>query len=240
MPGLGKTQLALKYSELAHKQLGYHFVFWMSAASVEKLNQGYSRLLNLLHLPQCLNPDQQAKNLAAQAWLEDDESENKRRWLLILDNVNQETAAHVREILPRKNNRGSILMTTREERVAESVALSFGERHPCIGIRTPDADDAVTLLLDAAGFGQENPKSIRFQEAKEIVKSVGCLPLAVDQVASYIRWSNSSMSQVLTLYKSKDMEKVGSLKMCSLFGLVLLSIRSLVGRMTCHGMRRSL
>ena len=203
MPGLGKTQLALKFSEGAYKELRYQFVFWISAASAEKLSQGFSKLAHLLSLPERLSLDQSAKHTAARAWLEDSESQVERKWLLVLDNVNQETAVHVREIVPRKNSNGSILMTTRTEHVAESMAEAFGERHPCIGLRAPDIDDAVTLLLRAARFREESQETTEFLEAKQLVKSIGCLPLAVDQAASFIRESGNSINEVLKIYKSE-------------------------------------
>ena len=37
----------------------------------------------------------------------------RRQWLLIVDNANGDTAPRIREILPSKNAKGSILMTTR-------------------------------------------------------------------------------------------------------------------------------
>ena len=208
MPGLGKTQLALKYSEQAYKELRYEFVFWISAASAEKLSQGFSKLVDLLCLPERHSLDQSAKHIAARAWLEDSNPKVERKWLLVLDNVNEETAVHVREIVPQKNNSGSTLMTTRTEHVAESMAVAFGERHPCFGLRASDVDDAVTLLLRAAKIDQESQETTEFQEAKELVKSVGYLPLVVDQAASFIRESVHSINQVLKIYRSEHVEKV--------------------------------
>jgi hypothetical protein len=48
MPGLGKTQVALKYAELASKEKRYPYIFWISAASIDKLIQGFSKLLDLV------------------------------------------------------------------------------------------------------------------------------------------------------------------------------------------------
>ena len=37
MPGLGKTQVALKYAELASKEKRCPYIFWISSASIDKL-----------------------------------------------------------------------------------------------------------------------------------------------------------------------------------------------------------
>ena len=208
MPGLGKTQLALKFSDLAYKEQRYPFVFWISAASIEKLNQGFSKLLDLVCLANRIYLDQSARCTAARVWLEDGESKVKRKWLLVLDNINQETSEHTREMLPRSNSNGSILMTMRTKHVAESMTVAFGEQHSCIGLGVPSVEDAVALLLRTAGMDQERLGQAGLQEARNVVKSIGLLPLAVDQAASFMKESNYSTSDVLDIYKNEQEDQV--------------------------------
>src|ERR1700691_2479031 len=40
MPGLGKTQLILQYTEISYNRRRYSLIFWISSATTEKLNQG--------------------------------------------------------------------------------------------------------------------------------------------------------------------------------------------------------
>lgn len=51
MPGVGKTQLALKFAMLAFQKGQYPYVFWVSGVSVEKLSQDVSKMVDLLRLP---------------------------------------------------------------------------------------------------------------------------------------------------------------------------------------------
>ena len=121
MPGLGKTQLAAKYAYQAYQERRYPFVFWISGTSLDKLNTGFSDLLELIGENRA-GLDQSARCTAARVWLEDGESEAKRRWLLVIDNVNDETVSYTRDLLPRRNSNGGILITTRTKQAAQSLA----------------------------------------------------------------------------------------------------------------------
>lgn len=88
MPGAGKTQLALKYTKSAYNGQQYPFVFWISGASADKLNSGFSKLFDLIDTKGRAGLDQSTKCTAARTWLEDNESQAKKRWLLVVDNAN--------------------------------------------------------------------------------------------------------------------------------------------------------
>lgn len=85
MPGVGKTQLALKFATCGSQRNQYTYIFWVSAASVEKLTRDFSKLVDLLHLPGRYGLDQAIKLTVARAWLED--LSVARSWLLVLDNA---------------------------------------------------------------------------------------------------------------------------------------------------------
>lgn len=61
MPGVGKTQLALKFATLAFPKGQYPYVFWVSAASVEKLTRDFIKLEDLVRLPGRCTVDQASK-----------------------------------------------------------------------------------------------------------------------------------------------------------------------------------
>ena len=208
MAGAGKTQLALKYAELVYHERQYPFIFWVSGAWVDKLNNGFSKLFNLIDGKERAGLDQSTKCTAAQTWLEDNESQTKRRWLLIVDNANQETVELIREMLPRNNSNGKIVCTTRTEQVAQSLATAFGEQHPCISLDTPSTDDAVALFLSAAGIERGALDAGDLQKVEEIVKTVGRLPLAVDQAASFTKESRHGILGTLDVYISEQVEEV--------------------------------
>jgi GTPase SAR1 family protein len=120
MPGIGKTHLILRYAKLSFDQNRYTFVFWISATSVDKINQGISGILDLIgHRDRHLQ-DQTAKVTAARLWLEQSNSDEDGNWLLVFDNVHIDSLGFLRSHLPLRNERGSILFTTRTKDVAEA------------------------------------------------------------------------------------------------------------------------
>ena len=126
----------------------------------------------------------------------------------MVDNAGQETVGHIREILPRSNSSGKIVLTTRTKQVAQSLATAYGEQHPCIALHAPGDDDAVRLFLSAAGIEREGLDTEELEKAKDIVKTVGCLPLAVDQAASFAKESGHGIGGTSDIYKSKQVEEV--------------------------------
>jgi len=61
MFGLGKTQLALKYATRSYQRNRYSLVFWISGATVEKLNQGLAKVLDLIDHPDRDHVEQSTK-----------------------------------------------------------------------------------------------------------------------------------------------------------------------------------
>jgi hypothetical protein len=159
----------------------------MSASSSDKLNQSFSKIVDHVSLRVTESASSEGRLAAVRSWLEDDQSEHKRKWLLILDNAVEDTVNTLREYLPRGNANGRILVTTRTERISKLLATSFGKEHDCIGLGKLDMADCVSLLARQSGVQEINSqRSEQHQMAREIAKLVGFLPLAVDQAASLI------------------------------------------------------
>ena len=205
MPGVGKTQLALRYATLAFERSEDMYTFWVSAGSVEKLARDFAKLVDLLHLPKRYAMDQVTKLTAARAWLEDPTA--KKKWLLVLDNVTQETMRMIfGDILPRRNSGGRLLLTTRTATIAESCTIPG--KSLMIALRPPGTDDAVAML--AAGAEMDGGRA-NHTDLERLVQAVGNLPLAIDQAASYLKGYESSTKELLDLYKSEEaMEVIGN------------------------------
>jgi hypothetical protein len=207
MPGLGKTQLALKYARSTFDGKQYLYIFWVSASSIEKVKSGFSNILDLVCYPGRASLGQASKLTAARLWLESSTSDSNKRWLLVLDNVNEDVVTSLREILPKRNCNGHLLFTTRTKAVAQSLAMTSGAQHDILALKQPSTDDAVTLLLSSTGKKTTDDSSVR-ANAKDIVNSVGCLPLAVDQASSFMNASGCSAPELLEIYKSEQIEQV--------------------------------
>ena len=207
MPGLGKTQLALRYAKLVFDRKEFPIVIWISAATTEKLNQGYNNVLNLVGHVDRNHPEPSARLTAARRWLEGYHASNSSAWLLIFDNANRDTLSFLRENLPRSSYGGCILFTTRTDDTAKALASSAGKEHHTLGLQAPGIEDAARLFLDNVGMNAATMDSDVMLGAKELVKSVGRLPLAVDQAASFMKQNHQTIDHVLELYRS-DQKKI--------------------------------
>lgn len=201
MPGVGKTQLALRYARLASERSQYIYIFWVSAASVEKLARDFSKVADLLCLSRQHALDQVTKSTLARTWLED--STIKKKWLLVLDNVTRETVTMIlADILPRRNNYGRLLFTTRTGTIADSCTIP--DQSLPIALQPPGNDDAIAMLAAGAEMGGGSTDEASNADLERIVRSVGNLPLAIDQAASYMKDSASSAKELLDLYNSEE------------------------------------
>jgi hypothetical protein len=178
------------------------YILWISATTVEKLYQGFSRLLRFIDHPDRSHPDEGIRLEAARRWLEGVTTGN---WLLVLDNVFPETLEFLRHNLPRQNGRGTMLFTTRTERVALALASTAGERHDVIEVPLLDVKAGVELFCGHFESGMIDPSSTKIET---IVMAVGCLPLAISHAAGYMTESHSSLDDMLELYRSEHKIKV--------------------------------
>jgi hypothetical protein len=134
---------------------------------------------------------------AARRWLEE---VNTGNWLLVLDNVFPDTVDFLRQNLPRQNGRGTMLFTTRTERVALALASTAGERHEVIEVPLLDIEASVELFCRHFDPGKMDPSSAKVET---IVMAVGRLPLAISHAAGYMMESRSSLDDLLELYQGK-------------------------------------
>lgn len=179
-------------------------MFWVSAASVEKLTRDFSKLVDLLRLPGRYTLDQVSKLTAARAWLEDPTA--ARSWLVVLDNVTQETLVMLRDILPRRNSEGRLLFTTRTKKIAD--VFTGPGNFSQLALQPPGIGDAVAMLSAGAGIERVSGGEASSTDAEQVVRTVGNLPLAIDQAASYMRDTGSSPQEVLDVYESEEVMEV--------------------------------
>jgi hypothetical protein len=206
MHGIGKTQLALRFASKSFDQKRYSHIFWMSGSTVEKLNQGFTDLLTLVVHPDRPNlGDQSARLKAARRWLEDAISIN---WLLILDNVDPTVLPFLQEHLPRKNQRGKILLTTRTAVTAAALARTAGKQHNTLELGLPEVEDAISLLFTESSTDITGITASTKRKAEDVVKFVGRLPLAIAHAASFMKQANKSFEDILRLFHSGHQTQV--------------------------------
>jgi GTPase SAR1 family protein len=202
--GVGKSQLTYSWAKSTFARKENAYIMWISATTVEKLFQGFCRLLRFVNHPDQSHPDQNARLEAARRWLEEIDTGN---WLLVFDNVLPETLDFLRQHLPRVNSRGTILFTTRTREVATAVTSVAGERHEVVEVPLLDVKEGVELFCEHFDAGTVDPLSAKVEA---IVMAVGRLPLAISHAAAYMNQSRSSLDDLLELYQSKHKIDVSS------------------------------
>lgn len=192
--GIGKTQLAVEYAY--HHALEYSAVLWINAESAEHILASFAAIAKLLQLPEHQETDQQQTVHAVQHWLT-----THRKWLLIWDAL--EDIELLQHYLPA-TFWGALLITTRRQALG---TLARG-----LDVPTLKQEDGVLLLLRRAKI--LNPEatheqmykfaqrmSVEYATAKTLVTMMGELPLALDQIGSYIEETGCSLLGYLHLYE---------------------------------------
>ena len=191
--GIGKTQVVLEYA--CHHAQDYQAVFWVRADSRDTLVAGFLEIARAMKLPEREERDQAIMVAAVKGWLS-----QHADWLLILDNVDELTL--LPEFLPTPV-RGHILLTTR--------AQALGRLANRIEVNALDQDAAALLVLRRAGLlaldaPLQQAEQADRQEAEELSRQLGGLPLALDQAGAYLEETGCSLQHYLDLFKSHRAE----------------------------------
>jgi tetratricopeptide (TPR) repeat protein len=189
--GVGKTQCAVEYA-YRHRQ-EYRYVFWVNAASRETLIADYVTIAALLKLPELGEPEQSRVVERVKGWLAEHDL-----WLLILDNADDLNMAYT--FLPTTGT-GHILLTTREQ-AAGPLARS-------IEVKEMDIEEGSVMLLRRtkllardASLDQANQQERA--QARNIVLTMGGLPLALDQAGAYIEENTCTLAEYLEAFQHRQ------------------------------------
>jgi len=216
IPGVGKTQLVIRYTKIFLEDAIVSAVFWMSCSNLEKLHQGFSKLLNLIDHPDQFEPEQNARVVAARRWLEQPEVSGIHRWLLVLDNVDISTIDFLRENLPRQSKHGRILITTRTEAVAHALCKASGRLQLSLELEPPAVENAITFFLKSVGISENSMSSVSQRQVTELIIFLGCLPFAIEHAASFMTQSSHTIDSFTRLYRGNEKSHV-----CSIYAVIL-------------------
>ncbi|KAI0513225.1 hypothetical protein F5B22DRAFT_280682 [Xylaria bambusicola] len=184
--GLGKTQLMLAY-ERSHAHI-YYNQFFLNAGSMTKLSASCYEVLEELDLAADASPDDHATIKTFFRSLM-----KMSNWLLLIDNVGQEEVDTIRQLLPIEIY-GHVIISSQQRLVIENLVQSA---HDSLEIKKLDPDEAIQIFI-ASGY---EPLKSSKELATEIVKEVGLLPHAIEQVASYIKVNNLDLQTFLNRYR---------------------------------------
>ncbi|KAF7879508.1 hypothetical protein EAF04_000704 [Stromatinia cepivora] len=184
--GAGKTQIALQYACRSREK--FDAVLWISADQHSKMAESFLDVSFHLGLT-----SKESKHLDAteamtmtKRWL----SDTRCSWLLIFDNADDIEV--LKNGWPRAAS-GSILITTRDP----GAAL-----HPAShGLHIPSLDPEQSMVAFAKILGQNFKDEKDLAMASEITQALGGLPLALNQMGSYIKQRRLSLEDFLKQYK---------------------------------------
>lgn len=187
--GVGKTQVALQYVH-THKPK-YERIFWISGAREATLFSGFEEIAKRTKCISTIDdttPSEVAKGVVE--WLNTQES-----WLLVIDNLDDVTV--VNGYLPDPSPGRHTLITTRNRHCDHIPAKG-------LHVDVLSTNDATELLLTRIQDVGEADDPKHREEAIEIVKEVGCLPLAIEQAAAYIREASQDIFKFLPAYRGNS------------------------------------
>ncbi|KAI9866792.1 MAG: hypothetical protein M1813_000734 [Trichoglossum hirsutum] len=200
--GMGKTQIAL---ELAYRVKEDHTacsVFWVPASTADNFEEAYLKIGKLLQLPGLADEGTDVKELIRQHLSQEDIG----RWLMILDNTDDielwfgsggggARSTRLVDFLP-KGSQGSLLVTTRNRKVAVKLA-----QNNVIEVAQMDEETATQMLKKSL----VHPEVLNDEEATQILlKQLAYLPLAVIQAAAYINENKIPISEYLSLLEGTE------------------------------------
>ncbi|KAH6649430.1 acyl transferase/acyl hydrolase/lysophospholipase [Chaetomium tenue] len=196
--GTGKTQVALYLAYWVKQNKPEWSVFWVPAISPASFEQAYKDMARLLDLG---GADDNTTTKQVQDYLDSDES---GRWLLIIDNIDEEEVARggeqgVLDFLPC-NDRGRILFTTRVRSIA--VRLTQGD---VICLSQMSEDEAHELFRKSMA---DEELLMDKRSVAELLEILTCLPLAIVQAAAYMNETMASVSEYIWLLQNTERSMV--------------------------------
>lgn len=185
--GSGKSEVVTSIVWEAKEQYNlYRGIFWINASSKSTLEAGLHKVAVALKLID--ETDNRPPQVIRERVLEVLEREDQ--WLLVLDDAQVE-ANHLRELLPPKKDQQHVLLTAR---------LGFSAQLRTHDVRLDDMDIAEGCDLFRNYFRGNLVPAPR--DVSELVVELGCLPIAVVQVARYLTSSGNSIRDFLNKYNT--------------------------------------
>ena len=190
--GIGKTQTAAAY--IYQYWTEYSHICWVSAESVEDLNDGLASLADELNLLDSAHATKNASLRKVHDWFQKESG-----WLLVLDNVDDiETLA---PFFPRHHT-GSLLLTTRSRGTVKWAAP--------IELEKFGGKEGALLMLRRAGMLamsqtlEDAPPNV-VNSVIDLSVELDGLPLALDQAGAYITEAGVSPSDYLDAYRKQGL-----------------------------------
>lgn len=176
--GAGKTQLAAQYAEKYRAQ--YRVIWWLSAEEPALAQHDLGELAKQIKCDSYDHPNPAIRANSAIEWLRSNDN-----WLLILDNIPSVDAAA--DLIPDAGA-GHVLVTSRNR--------GWERAGTAIPVQVLGADAAAELLSTATGTKIGDP-------TRDVVRTLGNLPLAIVQAAALMDAKGLSAEDYLNLFETQ-------------------------------------
>jgi hypothetical protein len=182
----------------------------MHASSASRISEGYDGIARNAKLLIAAEPNsdsrQSVENDKVRAVQNRLESEASGRWLLIIDNADDQDLIYgisqMADYFPR-SDRGSIILTTRDK----AIGLKFtGSASKIVAVQALDIASSKALLEGKLGQDVAGEDSCR-----ALAEELQGVPLALAQAAAYINEQSATIQEYLNLYSSSESSKINLL-----------------------------
>ena len=194
--GCGKTTLAASFA-WKRKSEYKGGVFWFSMEDDRKFENTVNDLASSLEI---LSNSFDVTLTKVLTWI----SKQKRTWLLVLDDVDQlNFSDQMRKVLFgrwKRQANGHLLVTTRREQREMSQHLDLNPSC-CIDVCSFSIDEAKKFLITRISINQDTVHE--HEILTELVRELGCLPLALEQAGAHIKALQCPIDKYLEEYKSQ-------------------------------------
>lgn len=194
--GMGKTEAALEDAHRAAAIPAFDAVLWVAAEMEQKAETSFSEIAAALRIGSP-EKDVRARDQVLK-WLET----TSTSWLVVFDNAPDQPqyAKFLRDFWPN-GKAGSILVTTRNACLAREHSIPHQ-----IGLGPIDEDVSIKILTRQLA---DAPTVEAHNQAREICRQLGHLPLALSQISGYLHESGCDFANFLATYR--DFKNLGEL-----------------------------
>jgi NB-ARC domain len=190
MGGAGKTQLALEYCNQIKESGKYQAIFWLDASSRNSLYSSMEVVAKQLMPEKVLDSDDPDSTVS---FVRNVLSSWSDAWLMVIDNLDSPSELQdIRMFFPHTGH-GYIMITSRYAGCRE-----LGQ---AIEVNNMEEEEGLQLLLQSSKVDNEE-----LDAAKKILKQLGHLPLAIDQVRAYISRRQLGFNMFLEEYEKRKQE----------------------------------
>ncbi|KAK4500801.1 hypothetical protein PRZ48_008993 [Zasmidium cellare] len=194
--GIGKTQIVLQFASMVSETRPDMTIFWIVALSQATIEKSFLEIAGQLKLGLLSGSKEDTKEVVKRHL----EHSYSRRWLMVIDNVDDESPVDILLGCVPHGRSGYKLYTSRNTRVVQDLAGGDAIEVPRLG--EEEALRLMTKSLLKYNSGQHEP------DIRALCEELEFLPLALTQAAAYMNQTLTIPAKYRTLMTGADQDLV--------------------------------